>query len=82
MSAHLEILTRIQDVLVGTFGLSRHEITMDAQIYSDLDLDSFDAIDLAVTLEVETGVKLEGDDLRSIRRISDIVAIVAKRSTP
>jgi acyl carrier protein len=41
-----------------------------------LDLDSFDAIDLAISMEVMTGIKLHEEELKSIRTVSDIVEIV------
>ena len=80
MSGQEQIFDRVQQVLVETFGVSHAAITMDTHLYNDLELDSFDAIDLSITLEVETGIKLEEDDLRSIRRISDIVEVVVERS--
>ena len=52
------------------------------QPLDDLDLDSIDAIDLAVELEQETGLRLEEQELRQIRRVKDIVDLVCDRLVP
>lgn len=71
-----EVFKQIQQLLVQTFELEETQVSPEAHIYNDLDLDSFDAIDLAVNMGSETGIKLQEDDLRSIRTVSDIVEIV------
>jgi acyl carrier protein len=47
-----------------------------------LDLDSFDAIDLAISMESKTGIKLQEEELKSIRTVSDIVEIVYPKCNP
>ena len=71
-----EVFKQIQQLLVDTFELDAADVSLDAHIYQDLDLDSFDAIDLAVSMDSETGIKLQEDDLRSIQTVSDIVDLV------
>jgi acyl carrier protein len=68
-----EIATRVRDALVETFELPPEDITPEARLYEDLDLDSIDAIDLVVKLEVSTGLKLKEDDVKQIRTVADIV---------
>ncbi len=76
MTTKEEVFKQIQQLLVQTFELEETLVSPEAHIYNDLDLDSFDAIDLAVNMGAETGIKLQEDDLRSIRTVSDIVEIV------
>ncbi len=71
-----EILKQVQQLLTETFELEEGAVTLEAHLYRDLDLDSFDAIDLAVNMESRTGVKLQEEELRLIRTVSDIVEIV------
>jgi acyl carrier protein len=66
----------VQQLLTEAFELEAGAVTLDAHLYRDLDLDSFDAIDLAVNMESKTGIKLQEDELRSIRTVSDIVEVV------
>jgi acyl carrier protein len=71
-----ELLKQIQQLLTEAFELEAGAVTPEAHLYRDLDLDSFDAIDLAVSMESKTGIKLQEEELKSIRTVSDIVEIV------
>lgn len=76
------IFKQIQKLLVESFELEEGSISLEAHIYNDLDLDSFDAIDLAVKVETETGMKFQEDDLRSIRTVTDMVDILYRKLNP
>ena len=71
-----EVFARLRDILVEVFELEASRVTHEAHLLEDLDLDSIDAIDLAVRLEEETGLKLADDELRGVRRIDDVVDLV------
>lgn len=73
-----DIQERVIDVLVDTFELEPGDVTLTAHLYKDLDLDSLDAIDLAVKLNTETGIKLKEQEMKAIRTVEDIVNIVAR----
>jgi len=73
------VLERIREILAGSFELEPSTIRLESHLIDDLDLDSIDAIDLAVELEEETGLRLEEQDLRRIRFVKDIVDLVSDR---
>ena len=77
-----EIFQQVQQLLSEAFELEAGAITPEAHLYRDLDLDSFDAIDLAVNMESKTGVKLQEEELRAIRTVSDIVEAVHPKFNP
>ncbi|MEZ4281285.1 MAG: acyl carrier protein [Myxococcota bacterium] len=74
-----EILDRVRAILAESFELEPEAIQLDSHLIDDLDLDSIDAIDLAVELEQETGLRVEEQDLRRIRFVRDIVDLVCNR---
>ena len=82
MSASAEVLSAeaildlVRDVLVSSFELDRAKIVLDADLFDDLDLDSIDAIDLLVGLEEQSGISLNEDELRHLRRIQDVVHLL------
>lgn len=76
------IAARVTQVLVDMFELKEAQVTPDAHLYEDLDLDSLDAIDLAVKLKTETGIKLTEQEMKQIRTVADIIAIVSANLTP
>jgi len=73
MTSLEEVDRQVREVLISTFNLSREAVTPEATLFQDLDLDSLDAIDLAVKLETETGLKLAETEFRSIRTVKDVV---------
>jgi acyl carrier protein len=81
MDAREQITQKIADVLAKEFAIDRNAIKPEAKLFEDLDLDSIDAIDLAVKLDTELGIKLVESELRSIRTVSDVVEIIFKRTS-
>ena len=73
------VLERVREILVSSFELEPGAIQLNSHLIDDLDLDSIDAIDLAVELEQETGLRVEEQELRQIRRVGDIVELVCNR---
>lgn len=80
MSSKEEITQKITDVFVKEFGIDRSLVKPEAKLFEELDLDSIDAIDLAVKLETETGIKLVEAELRSIRTVQDVVEVIFQRT--
>ena len=73
MASRDEIFAIVSEVLRHEFGLAGGDLRLDSHLIDDLDLDSIDAIDMAVRLEERTGVKFEDDDLKAVRTIRDVV---------
>jgi acyl carrier protein len=63
----------VVEVLQQEFDFAPEELKLDTHLMDDLDLDSIDAIDMAVRLEERTGLHFEDDELKSLRTIRDIV---------
>jgi acyl carrier protein len=82
MITKAEILKQVQQLLTEAFELEESAVTLEAHLYRDLDLDSFDAIDLAVNMESKTGIKLQEEELKFIRTVSDIVEVVYPKVNP
>ena len=58
------------------FGLEPSAIELSAHLIDDLDLDSIDLVDLAVSLEQDRGIKLDEEDLKTVRTVGDAVDAV------
>ena len=68
-----EIYHWVVDILHEMFELDKSIITLDANLYSDLDIDSIDAVDLAVKLKQLTGKRLQPEVFKSVRTVQDVV---------
>jgi acyl carrier protein len=68
-----EIYRWVVDMLHEMFDLDKAKITPQANLYSDLDIDSIDAVDLAVKLKQLTGKRLQPEVFKSVRTVQDVV---------
>ena len=75
--------SKIHKLVINTleeaFGLPAEDLVPNAKLYEDLDLDSLDAIDLAVTLKNDTGVTLDEGEMRSLIVLSDLTDLLEKK---
>ena len=72
-----DIYPMLVDMLHEMFELDKSKITLDANLYSDLDIDSIDAVDLAVKLKELTGKRLQPEVFKSVRTVQDVVNALA-----
>jgi acyl carrier protein len=72
-----EILERVRDIMAETFELDRERIVPTARLYEDLELDSIDALDMVVKLQELIARRVDEQELRSLRTVSDVVDMVA-----
>jgi acyl carrier protein len=68
-----DVLAVLRATMAAEFGLDPDSIELTAHLIDDLDLDSIDLVDLAVSLEEDRGIKLDEDDLKSVRTVADAV---------
>ncbi|RCU52782.1 acyl carrier protein [Corallincola luteus] len=72
-----QILDEVRSAMVDLFELNPAEITVEANLYKDLDLDSIDAVDLVVRMQNFTGEKLAPNQFKSVRTVGDVVEAIA-----
>ena len=72
-----ELFVWIADLLAEMFELDRDALTPASNLYTDLDIDSIDAVDLAVKLKQMTGKRLQPEVFKTIRTIDDVVNALA-----
>ena len=74
-----EIFKWVTDLMKTEFHFRDQDLHPQAHLVDDLDLDSIDAVDLAVRVEERTGLALDEADLKSIQTIQDIVDLIDER---
>jgi acyl carrier protein len=72
-----ELFVWVADLLADMFELDRSTLTAGSNLYADLDIDSIDAVDLAVKLKQMTGKRLQPEVFKTIRTIGDVVDALA-----
>lgn len=71
-----QILDELTNILVEELEIDENLINLEANLFEDLDLDSIDAVDIAVRMQKFTDKKLPPDEFKKIRTVNDIVEAV------
>jgi acyl carrier protein len=71
-----EILARVRAAMTELFEIDESRVTLDANLYQDLEIDSIDAVDLVDRLRRETGLKIAAEDFKAVRTVNDLVETV------
>ena len=56
------------------------EITREAT-FEDLDVDSLDLVELAQIVEDEFGVELDGDSVKDVKTVGDVIDLVVAKAS-
>ena len=72
-----DIFNKIKEVLVEEFEVEPDDVTLEANLFTDLELDSLDAIDLMVTLDKELEIEINTETMQDMRTIEDVCKFVA-----
>lgn len=67
-----EIVTIVNRIMIEEFEAEREDLTPTANLRTDLGLDSLDAVDLVVALEVAFGFRIPEQEARGIRTLGDV----------
>lgn len=73
MKSKEEIFSKIVSIFEELFETDPALVTLDANLYGDLDIDSIDAVDLVIELRKMTGKKIQPEDFKSVRTVQDVV---------
>jgi acyl carrier protein len=68
-----QILEMLSGILIEEFEIDAADITLEASLYKDLDLDSIDAVDLVIKLQQLTGKKIQPKAFKTVRTVNDVV---------
>ncbi|CUJ22879.1 acyl carrier protein [Achromobacter xylosoxidans] len=79
MQTRDEIFNTLRDTLSELFEIEPERITPEANLYTDLEIDSIDAIDLIDHVRRQTGRKLDANDFRSVRTVEDVVQAMCQK---
>ncbi|AOJ89174.1 MULTISPECIES: acyl carrier protein [Burkholderia] len=71
-----EILERIRAIFHENFAIEPERVTPDTHLFEELDLDSIDAVDLAIKLQEMTGRRIKPEEFKSVRTVGDVIAAV------
>lgn len=82
MQTRDDIFNTLRDALVELFELDPARVSMDANLYQDLEIDSIDAVDLIDHIKRQTGKKIAAEEFKSVRTVGDVVEAVFRLFKP
>lgn len=71
-----DIYQEVSELLSKLFEVSPEDITPEARLYEELDLDSIDAVDMVVYLQKKTGRRIKPESFKAVRTVQDVVDVV------
>ena len=82
MQTRDDIFNTLRDALVELFELAPERVTLDANLYQDLEIDSIDAVDLIDHIKRQTGKKIAAEEFKAVRTVNDVVEAVYRLVAP
>ncbi len=77
-----EIFSQLVNILEELFEIDPATVTLDSELYEDLDIDSIDAVDIMVKLKDISGRRLDPDQFKNVRTVGDCVVAVKSLLAP
>ena len=71
-----QILDRLKEILAEAFEIDPLRVVPEASLFGDLDLDSIDAVDLAIKLQQMTGKRIKPEEFKTVRTVGDVIVAV------
>ncbi len=70
------MLEKVSKVLVDAINVDESLIKPEASLKDDLGIDSLAAVELAMELESEFGVRIEDEELEGLKTVQDILDVL------
>ncbi len=75
-----QVLEKLREWMEELFEIEPESVQLDANLMTDLDVDSIDAIDLVVKIKELTGKQVNPEDFKNVRTVQDVVTVIQNMS--
>ncbi len=69
----------VKAALAESLGIDASKIRNDSTLVNDLGMDSFGFVELGFALESKLGIKIDQDQMQTIKSVSDIISFINKK---
>lgn len=70
------LFDEVKEILVDQLDIKEDTIELDSGLFDDLDMDSLDAIDLAMTIEDQYSIEVPDDVIKGFKTVEDVVSYI------
>jgi acyl carrier protein len=75
----MSVAEKVKEIIVDQLGVEEKEVTPEAKFVEDLGADSLSTVELIMALEDEFGISLPDEDVKDIKLVGDVVALIESR---
>ena len=75
-----EVVVKVNDFLIDEFELEETQLTPQAFMKEDLDIESLDFVDIAVIIERDFGLKVTSEEMIKIKKLEDLYNFILEHS--
>ena len=72
------IFSKLRDIMVDELGLDEADITPNALLIADLNVNSLEFMNVILAVEEEFDIELDENGLRSLKTVGDVVSYIEK----
>jgi len=76
MLSQEQVLAKLREWMEDLFEIEPESVQLDSNLYSDLDVDRIDAVDLVVKIKELTGKQVKPEDFKNVRTVLDVVTVI------
>ena len=70
------IFSKLRDIMVDELGLDEADITPNALLIADLNVNSLEFMNVILAVEEEFDIELDENGLRSLKTVGDVVSYI------
>ena len=71
---------KVKEIIMDTINCDEDKITIEANLYDDLGIDSLDAMELSMALEQAYDLTIEEDELKNFVTVKNIVEYIDSKT--
>ena len=69
----------VRDIIVNTLSCDAEQVTLETNLFEDLEADSLEAVELSLALEEAFGVGIADEDMGKIQTVQDIITYIESK---
>ncbi|MBR0144486.1 MAG: acyl carrier protein [Clostridia bacterium] len=73
------IFEKVKALLCDNLGIDENDVTMDANLIDDLNIDSLDVVELIMAVEEEFGIEIPDEDVEKVTTVGNMVDYIASK---
>ncbi|MCR4660990.1 MAG: acyl carrier protein [Clostridia bacterium] len=74
------MLEKAKELISSILFIEKDEIKPESRFIEDLNADSLDLVQLIMAFEDEYRIKVEDDELKSIKTVNDVIELINKKN--